>query len=40
MRLIEALAISGALNNKAHLRFLVGILQMELFAAVRMRLYP
>ena len=40
VRLIEALAISGALNNKAHLRFLVGILQMELFAAVRMRLYP
>jgi hypothetical protein len=40
MRLIEALAISGALNNKAHLRFLVGILQMELFTAVRMRLYP
>jgi hypothetical protein len=40
MRLIEALAISGGLNNKAHLRFLVSILQMELFAAVRMRLYP
>jgi hypothetical protein len=40
MRLIEALAISGALNNKAHRRFLVDILQMELFAAVRMRLYP
>ena len=40
LRLIEALAISGALNNKDHLRFLVGILQMELFAAVRMRLYP
>jgi hypothetical protein len=39
LRLIEALAISGALNNKDHLRFLVGILQMELFAAVRMRLY-
>jgi ATP-dependent DNA ligase len=30
----------GGLNNKAHLRFLVSILQMELFAAVRMRLYP
>jgi hypothetical protein len=40
MRLIEALAISGALNNEDHLRFLISVLQMELFAAVRMRLYP
>jgi hypothetical protein len=39
IRLIQALAISGALNDKANLRFLVGVLQMELFAAVSMRLY-
>jgi hypothetical protein len=40
MRLIEVLTISGALNNKANLRWLVSILRMQLFAAVRMRLYP
>ena len=40
IRVIQALAISGALNEKAHLRFLVGVFQMELFEAVRMRLYP
>jgi hypothetical protein len=40
IRLIQALAISGALNDQAHLRFLVGVLQMELFAAVRYALVP
>ena len=37
--LIQALAISGAFNDKAHLGFLVSVLQMQLFAAVSMRLY-
>ncbi len=40
IRLVQALAISGALNDTDHLRFFVGVLQRELFEALSMRLYP
>jgi hypothetical protein len=39
IRLIQALAISGALNDTDYLRFFVNVLQMELFEALNMRLY-
>jgi hypothetical protein len=40
VHVINALAISGALDEPRNQRFLPGVLQLELFRVFSLRLYP